>query len=111
MEEKHDFILRVLKIFQEYPEDLIWGIDEQNNVKFYINCNDLFYWGTADAEEITINNINLLEKIKTKYENEYSFVWKDLFCCRSRKMRPQKSVYTIIPKALHHLFDACGSGM
>src|SRR5690606_6019592 len=78
------------------PEEL--GPGHPGGLQAYVNCNDVFYWGSADCEEITKENIHLLiQSVKDCYEiggywcaSEFS---DTLFACRSRGMRPQGAAY------------------
>lgn len=84
-------------------------------IKVSINCNDLFYWGCSDGEEVTPENFNLLEEayeqLKPLYEVP-SFVCSItlglLFCCKARQMRPQTPYYYHIDRKYWDLFNACG---
>jgi hypothetical protein len=140
--EQLDFISKVLSIrdgFQNPYADLwdaiYWRTDEEfAPVTFWVNCNDLFWWATADNEEITPENFHLLKEAVNdvasalgaadpSYDKKLSIeewkvafdLWRkvgsyaaDLFCARSRKMRPQHPCYKIYPQILHPLFDVCG---
>lgn len=123
----HEFILRVLRAFDFGDGDSIWWRTdgEYAPVTFLVNCNDEFYWGCADCEEVTPRNIGILEqsiadcKEATKGKSfgagtcseRGSTVYAPmLFCARVRKMRPQGAVY---PGGDDHagvrlLLDACG---
>lgn len=97
--------------------------------KLLINCNDLFYWACADSEEITPDNLDVLEQAfadlrtlserwrdwhKAKKGNEgsppfiYMHLGLELFCARVRKMRPQGACYDKFPPEVAALFDAAG---
>ena len=55
------FILDVLKIMADHElQDSLWWTVKDDTVKFMVNCNDLFYWATADAEEVTPENLQAL---------------------------------------------------
>jgi hypothetical protein len=75
------------------------------------NCSDLFWWATADGEEITKETIGEFEQAVLdciKANDEFGYVYGPcLYACRCRKMRPQGAAY---PKeqSLWPLFDACG---
>lgn len=103
----NELVLRVLTasaLAQNY-EDLWWRTDgEYAPVSFFVNCNDLFYLGTADAERITEDNIEVFEQACKDAEYEPGL----LFCCRVRKMRPQGAYYECLSEADKLLFDACG---
>lgn len=112
-----DLILRVFNIFNGFSgpdcDELWWRVDDEYSpVTLLVNCNDLFYWGCADSEMITHDNIHLLEDAATKIkEINPDREYKDagaLFCCLVRKMRPQKVQYKYMPERLRALFDACG---
>jgi hypothetical protein len=115
---------------EKYKEDLLklvvrpWGqvvkesLDWSTNLKFYLWCNDLFWWAVADTEAIeSEEDLELLESCfadlkvpldgsTDNYENEYHVVW--LYCCRKRKMRPQTAAFKHIPKKFWKLFKDCG---
>ncbi len=106
--------LEVLDLVKTYNiEDIWWRTDDKYApITFFLNCNDLFYWACADAEVLTSENIdqlekciNEVEKIGEKYSASYGIM---LFCCRTRKMRPQKPIYKRISEKMTALFDACG---
>lgn len=71
-----------------------------------IVCSDLFFWGAADAVSVVPSQrgaltdcILLCDALEAGCE---------LFCCRTRKMRPQGAAYSFIEKQLWPLFDECG---
>lgn len=91
-------------------EMIWWRTDtEYAPITFFVNCNDLFWWATSDAETVTPENIHLLEESIKDVEavDDISELAGDLFCCRSRKMRPQGAAYSK-DKRFWPLFDACG---
>ena len=108
------FLLRVFRATAfDHCDDLFWRTDgEYTPVTLWINCNDLFYWACADLEEITPDNIELLEQslkdVDEAEDRRYSVYGPQLFCCRFRKMRPQRPFYRGMPEKLKPLFDACG---
>lgn len=72
-----------------------------------VNCNDLFYWGCADSEDISEETFGeFIKAINECGGNEA--IGADLYCCRRRKMRPQGACYSYIPKEYWELFNACG---
>ncbi len=103
---KEELAIRVLKATGfDWTGNLFWRSDhEYAPITMFVNCNDLFYWGCADAEEITEENIGLLEEALV-VDNTYG---ADLFCARSRKMRPQQPCYKGYSEEIKKLFDACG---
>lgn len=73
------------------------------DIKLYVNCNDVFYWVTSDFEPIDeseLKDLNECYKL-TPYGGM-------LWCCRKRKMRPQKHWYEIFNEEETKLFNACG---
>jgi len=88
-------------ILQEYVSVSADGDD----VKLYVICNDTFYWGCADAESITPEELPALAdcyKVAGQWGGE-------LWAARKRGMRPQRASYTeCYPKETWPLFDACG---
>lgn len=106
-----DEIMQLLKATSFDLCDMIWWRTdtEYAPVTFLVNCNDCFYWGSADAEEITSDNLAILEAAiadcKALSAAHYA---GDLFAARVRKMRPQGACYNHYPKELWPLFDECG---
>jgi len=78
-----------------------WKFD--NGVKFFVNCDNVFWYATADSEEIDEYDLELLKKSLEDSKNGV-----ELFCARKRKMRPQGKFYILIPQEEHKFFDACG---
>src|SRR5262245_11099327 len=116
-ERSFDFVLRVLRTFEEIDAvgDLWWRTGGHfDPVTFYVSCNDIFFWGTADCEEITPENIEQLDQaIRDVHEVTSKDGWGAstavlLFCARIKGMRPQGAAYQYIDQALVHLFDAAG---
>lgn len=49
--------------YGDLQNTLMWRTDgEYAPVTFFINCNDLFYWGCSDCEEITAQDMPNLDK-------------------------------------------------
>jgi hypothetical protein len=108
--EQLAFILRVLRLIDRREcDEIYWWFDQHDELRFFVNCNDLFYWASADGEDVTPNNISELERA---YADVKAIVGdtdegQALFASRVRRMRPQNCCY---PKheRLWPLFDACG---
>ena len=114
-----EFILEVLRLQDEYDcygEPLYWTCSsDYAPITFFVLCNDLFYWATADAEKLTLEDIPMLRQaiLDVQASGVYDLRLDDyetgcaLWCARKRKMRPQQPAY---PKdeRLRALFDACG---
>lgn len=123
-ENNQDFILRALKAMQECDcrDDLWWNVKEDGSVEFTINCSDIFWWGTADSEDLTPENIEELEKAIDDMKKLGGQAAEDscvtfgqtvgqaplLFVARVRKMRPQGAMYAYLNTSVWHMFDACG---
>lgn len=108
-----EFVYRWLDLACRYDmqDSFWWRTDgEYAPVTIFVNCNDLFWWATADSEQVTPDNLDVLEQaIKDcRAIDDCSSCGIDLFCCRLRKMRPQGACYKHIKKELWHLFDAAG---
>lgn len=97
-----DFINSVLRLASKYEfhDDLFWTAD----LRFFVKCNDLFWWATADMEEITPDTLAELEKAYKDHAH-YGDV---LYCCRRRSMRPQGAFYRDFNESIWDVFDACG---
>ena len=92
-------------------------------VMFYVNVNDLFFWGTADLEEVTPDNIGELERAyadcqavadeinRGKQPGQRFYLWRQLaqmlFAARQRQLRPQGCCYPE-HREFWPLFDAAG---
>lgn len=108
--EQHKYIVEVLRIFDEADlhDELSWRV-EDGYVTFFVICNDLFWWGTADAERITPEILPLLESTLKESEDTEWWEWASLvFVARARNMRPQGAYYESLPPEARVIFDSCG---
>lgn len=86
---------------------------KEGEVRFYVNCNDLFYWASADLEEVFLSDLPDIEKAFEDYKaalpDEKTFLFQalELWACRKRGMRPQGCCYPT-DQRLWPLYDACG---
>lgn len=115
-----EFLSRLFSILDDFDQhdDLYFRTGQRfgggsfaEPASFFINCNDLFYWATADLEEITPENIDLLEQsfADAKAACQFGELYGGaLFAARSRGMRPQQPAYAQYPAEMHPLFDAAG---
>lgn len=78
--------------------------EDDGKIQPWILCNDLFFWGCADGEDISLEE---LPQLLECHALSPSF-GGDLWCCRKRNMRPQAAFYKCIPKSEWPLFDAAG---
>jgi len=115
---KLKFMMRVMEIFYraDIREQLIWYIDAHDGDLFLAaDVSDVFSWGAADAEDITVETLPELEQAYAdlKRLHEKATTWTaDLYAARRRGHRPQGAAY---PKPdvpcfteLAMLFNACG---
>lgn len=92
-------------------EDLMWRVDRTDgsyDVRMHANCSDLFFWATADCEEILPADFPLL--VQTLQDLEAvgcAYNLPELFAARKRKLRPQAPCYKHFEDAVKPLFDAC----
>lgn len=90
-----------------------WRRDKQGQLIPFILCSDLFYWGVADLEDITPDNVGELKQAHDDLgainpDEFWGYYAGDLFCARIREMRPQGAAYSSYSKDIWPLFDACG---
>jgi hypothetical protein len=104
----------VLSVFERADdyESLMWRVDmrpaPEPGVKLFALCNDVFFWATADAEEIAAADLALLEAcLADLAKAREPYYLAELFAARKRKLRPQKPVYKGMNEATAALFDAC----
>lgn len=95
-------------IVNSYPDEVVEMLINEElsliNKKLYVLCNDLFYWATADAEEITLEEIPELQACLKTSEKHGGLLW----ACRKRGMRPQQPYYKHFTDDERKLFDAAG---
>ena len=119
-----DFILRALHCFDGFDgpacDELWWRTDapDYDPLTLLVNCNDVFFWGSSDAEELTPENITALEQaiadmraLNLKDDKKHEESWSKahiLWIARQRKRRPQGAYYTYIPESYWPLFHAAG---
>lgn len=70
----------------------------------YINCNDLFVWACADAEEILLEEIPGLQECLKLSPRFGELLW----CARKRKTKPQKPYYEFFSEEEKVLFNEVG---
>jgi len=105
------FMTRVLDLFSRLDSHdmLFWRMDD-GNIRFFVICNDIFFWATADVEEITQGNVENLEQavadVQVADPDADEWMGPLLFCARRRGIRPMPRME--LPKTLKPLFDACG---
>jgi hypothetical protein len=106
------YVTRLLRLFvHDLSENVTWRVDESGAPTFEVNCNDLFWWGTADAEEVERADVDALERAfaDARAADPEGVHWAaELWVARKRGLRPQGAAYAHVPTALHALFDAAG---
>lgn len=101
---KHTEELLKLMAQNDACDELYWSVKPDGDLRFWIICNDVFWWGAADAEDVTPENIDVLRECL-----EIDALWgPTLFCARVRGMRPQGAMYKHIDEEMWPHFDACG---
>lgn len=106
---QYEHIVAVLRAFDDSEShDSLWWRVIDGQVRFLINCNDLFFWGTADCEELNADTLPIYEACVRDLGSEHNHNAPWLYCCRVRKERPQGACYKYIDHAIRPLFDACG---
>jgi hypothetical protein len=103
-------VLRFL-IEHELADSMFYMRDQSGDIHINVNCNDLFWWGTADCEDLTVERIpefkKAIDDCKAVWSTGESYAG-ELFCARIRKMRPQNACYVNVPKQIWPLLDAAG---
>jgi hypothetical protein len=108
------FAFKVLYFFWVNDLPLEWHFDNNDNLSFYVNCNDVFSYATADSEPITPENFPILEQtLKDLTLEDHSAYTIELFASRSREKQvislpycesSLQEVKQIGPKPLYTLF-------
>ncbi len=105
-----NFIFAVLSAFEraEVNDYLFWRVDG-SEVRFYAMCNDVFWWATADAEDILADDIPLLyECLEAVKAIDKPYLLPEYFASRKRGMRPQIPWFKGLEPEVAELFNACG---
>jgi len=113
MEDKiNDFVWEVLRFTAKEDIDVFWRTEGENApITFFVNTNDILYWGCVDAEELTPESLPVLkqaiEDLEKIEEHAGRIYGEELFCCRMAKTRPQGACYPKDEK-FWAIFDECG---
>ena len=100
-----EFIYDLLRVIADYDISDQGFFRYENGVpEYYINCNDLHWWGVSDCVQVTSQNINILKECLDINEIEGCL----LFCCREYELRPQGAYYKHLYEHLWIYFDTCG---
>lgn len=88
----------MLKFIEYYDlyEEIIWD----QNLNFFVICNDVFAWACADCEEIQSKD---LPDLKQAIEDA-DYYGPTLWSVRKRGQNPQKPLLDRLPENIRHLF-------
>jgi hypothetical protein len=103
------FVEAVLRLYEQADAQgmLYWRFNPE--LRLLALCNDVFYWGAADCEEITPDNIVVLAQAQLDAMAEGEMLFFDaLFAARVRHLRPQRPFLRTLKPSLRALFEACG---
>ena len=106
------FMKTVLFLFSRYDchDQLWWKISPTGSEQllFFANCSDTFAWATADCEEISFENLDVLKASFADVAAVCAEHWYAplLFAARVRKRRPMRQFMKKVPDSLRHLFES-----
>lgn len=101
----------VLEVFQwDNCDNILWRNDEtESDFKFFVLCSDIFEWGTADCEEILLDDIPELTQAKKDMAGLHEdYDWPTLWVARKRGRRPQGAYYKNMSEEAKKLFNDAG---
>lgn len=107
--------VRILSVFEraDVYDSLMWRVTTapgNTYVKLFAVCSDFFHYATADAEEITGEDIPALEACLTDLEKTgEEFCLAELFAARKRKLRPLPAACASMAEGTRVLFDVVGT--
>ncbi len=76
-------------------EQVLFVSAQGPTLELYALCNDLFYWGAADAQEVPPGELESLFRMHRADSEWGSCKW----CCLARNLRPQEPVLRDMKKA------------
>lgn len=101
----------VISFLNSIDYDEFWTYACEDDISIYINMNDFFYWGTADGEDFTVDDIPKAKQaiadcraIEIKDTCLYEVYGMDLWACRKREQLPQDPVLAKYPEVIQDLF-------
>lgn len=116
MTDQLDYVRRVLTVFQKSDnyDGLLWNVHD-DGVRFSAKCSDVFMWGFADGEGITLETLPTLEQAYAdldalQVEHHFDAISETpyLYAARVRGLRPQGAMYKYLHEVTWPLFNACG---
>lgn len=100
---KQEYVQKFLKVTYEHSifQEVSWKIEPE--IKFYVNCFDL--WGAAEEEPVeTLEDVENLDRACRESED-----WgAQLYCARRRGKRPHANWYRGLEEKDRDLFNQCG---
>lgn len=109
---KEEIVSLLDVIWQNDIEECLFYRVDKGEPSFYIICNDVFDWGTADLEEITPNDLHKLVKaiddVTAAVNAELPITGALLYCARQRNKRPQGAYYAHMDSEVWPLFNQAG---
>jgi hypothetical protein len=99
-------VLRLLRLFE--GDDCSWLIwaEDRDELRFAVNCSDTFAWGTADAEDVSDDDLDAIAQAKT--DSRIDPFWPTLWVARKRQMRPMRLFLDDTAEPMSGLLMACG---
>lgn len=85
-------------------EKLSVNLRKDEEPSLYLRCNDVYFWGCADAKDITVEEIPSLLAAFQESPQCGDILW----ISRKRKERPQGAFFSYIPEAEWPMFFAAG---
>lgn len=110
-------IVAILRWFAENDQhdSLWWCVDRIGNVEFSVNIGDVFEWGCAEYESVTVADLPELQRAKDDIiqSGETSSIssWRavTLWASRKQKTRIQYSIYKDMSDFVKPLFKSVSS--
>ena len=99
-------LMKVMRVFEEYCEDIASIERRGDEIKFYLNMNDAFEWACAGSEWIEPEDLPLLERCGKDCRalgGDSEWYTESLFACRKRGKRMQTPVMNKMPLPLRKL--------
>ena len=106
-----DFKIELLKLLAQYDCVGI-GCYWNEDLDFFVMCNDWFFWGCADCEIVQsqqdVDDLRICFEDVMQVDPGQVYLALSLFAARKRKLRPQGAMYERLHPSMYGLFDAAG---
>lgn len=99
------WILDLLRLFEDDDCNSLWWRINSGDLRMLVHCSDTFYWGTADCEPVTADDLPELTRAKADLPDDD---WPILWVARKRQMRPMPPYYKGFSTQTAALFDTAG---